>query len=109
MIQALEEISRRFHLPIGTFGHAGDGNLHPTILTDRRQKGEWARVEAAPAAIFEQAPELGGTWSGAPGIGTAKSKFLEKEFGRGTILYSKRIKTAVASNNILNSGRIFGE
>jgi glycolate oxidase len=59
--------------------------------------------------MFERAPELGGRWSGAPGIGPAKSKFLEKEFGRGTILYSNRLKTVVASNPILNPGRIFGE
>jgi glycolate oxidase len=55
MIQALEEISRRFDLTIGTFGHAGDGNLHPTILTDKRNKEEWHRVEAAIDAIFDKA------------------------------------------------------
>ncbi|MBI4642214.1 MAG: FAD-binding protein [Deltaproteobacteria bacterium] len=108
MIQALEDISRRFHLPIGTFGHAGDGNLHPTILTDRRNQEEWARVEAAVDAIFEKALELGGTLSGEHGIGTAKSRFLEKEFGKGTILYSKRIKAAVDPHNILNPGKIIG-
>jgi glycolate oxidase len=108
MIQALEEISRRYNLPIGTFGHAGDGNLHPTILTDRRNKEEWHRVEAAVDAIFEKALELGGTLSGEHGIGTAKSRFLEKEFGQGTILFSKRLKAAVDPNNILNPGKIIG-
>jgi len=108
MIQALEDISRRFHVPIGTFGHAGDGNLHPTILTDRRDKEEWARVEAAVDAIFDKALELGGTLSGEHGIGTAKSRFLEKEFGQGTILYSKKIKAAVDPHNILNPGKIIG-
>jgi glycolate oxidase len=108
MIQALEDISRRFDLPIGTFGHAGDGNLHPTILTDRRDQKEWARVEAAVDAIFEKALELGGTLSGEHGIGTAKSRFLEKEFGPGTILFSKKIKAAVDPHNILNPGKIIG-
>jgi glycolate oxidase len=108
MIQALEEISRRFALPIGTFGHAGDGNLHPTILTDRRNREEWARVEAAVDAIFEKALELGGTLSGEHGIGTAKARFLEKEFGKGTILYSQRIKAAVDPKNILNPGKVIG-
>jgi glycolate oxidase len=108
MIQALEDISRRFSLPIGTFGHAGDGNLHPTILTDRRDQKEWARVEAAVDAIFEKALELGGTLSGEHGIGTAKSRFLEKEFGLGTILFSKKIKAAVDPHNILNPGKIIG-
>lgn len=108
MIQALEAISRKYNLPIGTFGHAGDGNLHPTILTDRRDKEEWARVEAAVDAIFEEALKLGGTLSGEHGIGTAKSRFLEKEFGTGTILFSKKIKAAVDPHNILNPGKIIG-
>jgi len=108
MIQALEEISRKFNLAIGTFGHAGDGNLHPTILTDRRNKTEWSRVEAAVEAIFDQALGLGGTLSGEHGIGTAKSRFLEKEFGPGTILYSRRIKAAVDPHNILNPGKVIG-
>jgi glycolate oxidase len=109
MVQTLEEISRRFDLPIGTFGHAGDGNLHPTILTDRRNREEWARVEAAVDAIFARALELGGTLSGEHGIGTAKVRFLEKEFGKGTILYSKRIKAAVDPKHILNPGKVIGE
>jgi glycolate oxidase len=109
MIQALEEISRRYDLPIGAFGHAGDGNLHPTILTDRRNREEWARVEAAVDAIFAKALELGGTLSGEHGIGKAKARFLAKEFGQGTILYSRRIKAAVDPNNILNPGKIIGD
>jgi len=109
MIRALEEISRKFDLTIGTFGHAGDGNLHPTILTDKRNQEEWHRVEAAVEAIFEVALELGGTLSGEHGIGTAKSRFLEKEFGKGTLLYSKRIKAALDPNHILNPGKIIGE
>ena len=109
MIRAIEAISQKFNLPIGTFGHAGDGNLHPTILTDRRNQEEWHRVEEAVEAIFDAALALGGTLSGEHGIGTAKSRFLEKEFGKGTLLYSKRIKAALDPNNILNPGKIIGE
>jgi glycolate oxidase len=109
MIRSLEEISRRFNLTIGTFGHAGDGNLHPTILTDRRNKEEWERVEAAIDAIFDRALELGGTLSGEHGIGLAKSRFLEKETSRATIVYSRRIKAALDPKNILNPGKIIGE
>jgi len=108
MIRALENISRDFNLTIGTFGHAGDGNLHPTILTDRRNKEEWERVEAAIEAIFDRALELGGTLSGEHGIGTAKSRFLEKETSRATIVYSRRIKAALDPKNILNPGKIIG-
>lgn len=109
MVGALEEISRRFDLTIGTFGHAGDGNLHPTILTDRRNQKEWGRVEAAIEAIFDRALELGGTLSGEHGIGTAKSRFMEKETSKATIIYSRRIKSALDPKNILNPGKITGE
>jgi len=107
MVRALQDISRKYDIDIGTFGHAGDGNLHPTILTDRRDKKEWERVESAIEAIFDKALDLGGTLSGEHGTGIAKSCFLEKETGMGTILYSKRIKFALDPNNILNPGKIF--
>jgi glycolate oxidase len=108
MVRAIQEISRTYDLAIGTFGHAGDGNLHPTILTDKRDKAEWARVERAIEAIFDKALSMGGTLSGEHGIGTAKSGFMEKETSPATIVYSRRIKAALDPNNILNPGKIIG-
>lgn len=108
MVRAIQDISRQYDIPIGTFGHAGDGNLHPTILTDRRDKAEWKRVESAIDAIFDKALSLGGTLSGEHGIGTAKSRFLEQETSKATIVYSRRIKAALDPNNILNPGKIIG-
>ncbi len=105
MVRALQAIAKRFELLIGTFGHAGDGNLHPTILTDKRDKSEWQRVEAAIEAIFDEALALGGTLSGEHGIGLAKTRFLEKECGPGTILLSRRIKKALDPNTILNPAK----
>jgi glycolate oxidase len=107
MVRAMQDISRQYGIEIGTFGHAGDGNLHPTILTDRRNRQEWEKVEAAIAAIFDRALELGGTLSGEHGTGIAKSCFLEKETSPATIIYSKRVKAALDPNNILNPGKIF--
>jgi glycolate oxidase len=106
MVRAMQEISRTYEIEIGTFGHAGDGNLHPTILTDRRNQKEWERVEAAIAAIFDRALDLGGTLSGEHGTGIAKSCYLEKETSPATILYSKKIKQSLDPNNILNPGKI---
>jgi glycolate oxidase len=106
MVQAMEDIARRYGLAIGTFGHAGDGNLHPTILTDRRDKNEWQRVESAIDAIFDKALALGGTLSGEHGTGLAKARFLEKETSRATIVYSRKIKLALDPKNILNPGKI---
>ena len=108
MVRALQDISRQYGIEIGTFGHAGDGNLHPTILTDRRNKQEWEKVEAAIADIFDRALDLGGTLSGEHGTGIAKSCFLEKETSPATIIYSKRVKSALDPNNILNPGKIIG-
>ncbi len=109
MVRAMQNIAKEYNISIGTFGHAGDGNLHPTILTDRRDKTEWERVESAIAAIFDRALELGGTLSGEHGTGIAKSAFLEKETGMAAIDYSKRVKGALDPNNILNPGKVIGD
>jgi len=109
MVRTIENIGKRYDLAIGTFGHAGDGNLHPTILTDKRNKEEWKRVEDAIKEIFENALALGGTLSGEHGIGLAKSGFLKNEIGVGAILFSKNIKSALDPKNILNPGKIIGE
>jgi len=109
MVRALQAIAKKYDLSIGTFGHAGDGNLHPTILTDKRDKQEWARVEQAIEAIFEEALKLGGTLSGEHGTGLAKARFLKLETGQGAIDLSKRIKQALDPKNILNPGKIIGE
>ena len=109
MVKALEDISRAHDILIGTFGHAGDGNLHPTILTDRRDKAEWHRVESAIEAIFDKALALGGTLSGEHGTGIAKAGFLEKETSAATIRYSRQIKRALDSKSILNPGKIIGD
>ncbi|MFH1035339.1 MAG: FAD-linked oxidase C-terminal domain-containing protein [Pseudomonadota bacterium] len=108
MIAALGDIARKFDLTIGTFGHAGDGNLHPTICCDQRDHDEWQRVEAAVEAIFDQALALGGTLSGEHGIGLAKSRFLEQETSQATVEWSRRLKRALDPKGILNPGKIIG-
>lgn len=109
MVGALEKIAAKYKLTIGTFGHAGDGNLHPTILTDKRDHEEFKRVEAAIDEIFDVALSLGGTLSGEHGIGTAKSKYMAKEVGQGSILYARKLKKALDPKGILNPGKITGE
>ena len=109
MVRAIGAIGQKYGLDIGTFGHAGDGNLHPTILTDRRDEKQWHRVEQAIAAIFDQALALGGTLSGEHGTGLAKAAFLPNETGTGAIVYARRIKKALDPNNILNPGKILAD
>jgi len=91
---------------MGTFGHAGDGNLHPTILTDERNEAEMERVHQAIDEIFRVAVQLGGTLSGEHGIGIAKQKFLELEFGEVGVEVLRRIKEALDPNYLLNPGKI---
>lgn len=106
MLLALEDIAARYDLTIGTFGHAGDGNLHPTILTDARDKGEMERVHAAVEEIFKKALELGGTLSGEHGIGMAKARFLEWELGTSGLEVLRKIKQALDPDNLLNPGKM---
>lgn len=108
MMKALDEISKKYKLDMGTFGHAGDGNLHPTILCDKRDTEEFHRVELAVDEIFDVALSLGGTLSGEHGIGTAKSKWMEKETSRGTILFSRRLRKALDPKGLLNASKLVG-
>jgi len=105
MIQKVESIGRANDVSVGTFGHAGDGNLHPTILTDERDEEEMKRVEVAIGQLFEAALELGGTLSGEHGIGFCKAPFLVQELGKGSVEIMRRIKRALDPNNILNPGK----
>lgn len=108
MMRALGEIAKKYRVEMGTFGHAGDGNLHPTILCDKRDKEEFKRVEAAIDEIFDVALKLGGTLSGEHGIGTAKAKWMEKETSRGTILFSRRLRKALDPKGLLNPTKLVG-
>ncbi len=108
-IRRIKEISRKYQLPIVIFGHAGDGNLHPNILFDKRDPEQWAKVEQMVAEEFRVALELGGTLSGEHGVGSLKRPYLEQALGLLAIDIQKRIKTALDPNNILNPGKIFPE
>ncbi|QQK78261.1 FAD-binding protein [Salicibibacter cibarius] len=107
MMVHLADIREKYQLSLVVFGHLGDGNLHPNILCDERDKEELERVEKAVGEIFHSALELGGTLSGEHGIGTMKSPFLEKELGPVGVDMMKRVKQSWDPNNIMNPGKIF--
>jgi glycolate oxidase len=96
-----------FDVMIGNFGHAGDGNLHPTCLTDERDSKELEKVHRAFDYIFNEAIKLGGTITGEHGTGLAKKHFLEQIAGPTGVDMMKKIKLAIDQNNILNPGKIF--
>lgn len=106
MMKAVTDIAAKHRVEVGTFGHAGDGNLHPTFLCDKRDADEFARVEAAIDEMFETAISLHGTLSGEHGIGTAKARWMEKETSRGTILFSQRLRRALDPKGLLNPTKL---
>jgi glycolate oxidase len=109
MVRAINEIARKYNVNICTFGHAGDGNLHPTCLTDSRDHDEIERVEQAFSEIFEKAVELGGTITGEHGVGVMKAPYLELKLGKEGMAAMKAIKDAFDPNNILNPGKVFAK
>ena len=109
LVEAVNNIAKKYSIMIGTFGHAGDGNLHPTILTDLRDKKEEERVEKAIEEIFVETIKLDGTLSGEHGIGLTKAKFLKLEVSGEAYKLMKKIKQVFDPNNILNPGKLFIE
>ncbi|HMD60528.1 MAG TPA: FAD-linked oxidase C-terminal domain-containing protein [Opitutaceae bacterium] len=107
MIRFIQEAALRHRLEIATFGHFGDGNLHPTFLTDERDKAEMGRVELAMREIFAEALALGGTITGEHGVGLAKKAFLRGQFGDASYALLKRVKRTLDPDNLLNPGKIF--
>ncbi|MDR2339608.1 MAG: FAD-binding protein [Deltaproteobacteria bacterium] len=105
MVAAVERLAKEHGLEVGTFGHAGDGNLHPTILCDRRDREGFKKVEAMVDGIFTEALALGGTLSGEHGIGIAKAKWLSREENAATIGLSKAIRKALDPRQLFNPGK----
>lgn len=109
MFKRLKEIREKHNVSLVVCGHAGDGNLHPNIIADIRDREEMKRAEKAVEEIFSCAVELGGTLSGEHGIGTMKAPFMEMELGKEGIELMRSIKQAWDPNHILNPGKIFPE
>jgi glycolate oxidase len=109
MVKAINEIAERHELKICTFGHAGDGNLHPTVATDARDHDEMKRVEAAFEEIFAHAIDLGGTITGEHGVGMMKAPYLEWKLGPEGIGAMKMIKQSFDPTNIMNPNKVFAK
>ena len=107
MIRFVDAVAKKYKLRIGTFGHMGDGNLHPTFLTDERNKEEMKRVHEAFEEIFEEAIRLGGTITGEHGIGLAKKDFLPKFAGDAQMRVMRELRQALDPKGILNPGKMF--
>lgn len=107
MVRFIATVAARHKLRVGTFGHMGDGNLHPTFLTDERNQEEMHRVHEAFNEIFGEAIRLGGTITGEHGIGIAKKSFLPQFAGQAQMRVMRELKRALDPNGILNPGKMF--
>lgn len=105
-VKRLKAISQKYGLPIVIFGHAGDGNLHPNILFDKRDPEQMKKLELMVAEEFAVALELGGTLSGEHGVGTLKRPYIEKALGAVSVGIQKKIKQVLDPLNILNPGKV---
>jgi glycolate oxidase len=106
MVEKVQEITARHNVMVGIFGHAGDGNLHPTVLCDERDADEMHRVHAVLEEIFEEAVARGGTITGEHGVGLSKRPFFERFTSPGSLELTRRVRKAVDPNGILNPGKI---
>jgi len=109
LVRAIQASSQKHRVRVGVFGHFGDGNVHPTFLTDERNTEEMHRVELAMREVMEATVRLGGTITGEHGIGLAKKQFLPMQFGEADMRLLATIKAALDPKRILNPGKIFDE
>ncbi len=107
MVSFIAGVAARHRLQIGTFGHLGDGNLHPTFLTNERDHEEMHRIETALEEIVEETIRVGGTVTGEHGVGLAKKGFLKRQLGEGSYELMRTIKHALDPQGLLNPGKIF--
>jgi glycolate oxidase len=106
-IKKLDEISKKSGFAIVLIGHAGDGNIHPSVFTNSREKEDLDRLQDTLTAIFEAALELGGTLSGEHGIGLEKKRLLAKALDPRAIEIMKKFKSVLDPNNIMNPEKIW--
>ncbi len=106
MVERIEAIAERHGVVCATFGHAGDGNLHPTIVFDPAEDGVTAAAHAAFDEVFAAALDLGGTITGEHGVGAAKRAWLGRRLGDDQVDLLRRIKTAFDPAGILNPGKL---
>ena len=107
LIEGSERIANRLGLTVAVVGHAGDGNMHPTIVYDASSPDETRRAHEAFDEILEVGLGLGGTVTGEHGIGRIKQDWLEREIGEVGIDVHRRLKAALDPENLFNPGSMF--
>ncbi len=107
MVAFIQDLAQRHNLRVGIFGHMGDGNLHPTFLTNEKDIAEMHRVELAMGEIFAETGRRGGTITGEHGVGLAKKKFLPDSVGATNMKIMRQLRRVLDPKGILNPGKMF--
>jgi glycolate oxidase len=107
LLRAIERIAAAHRVRVATFGHAGDGNLHPNLIFDRDDPEAARLTHEVRDEIFRAALDLGGTVTAEHGIGAARLEWLPIQRGEGAVAVMRAIKTALDPLGILNPGRVF--
>ena len=107
LLRAIERIAAANHVRTATFGHVGDGNLHPNFIFERDDPEAAALTERTRDEIFREALALGGTVTAEHGIGIARRSWLPVQRGAEAVQVMRSIKAALDPLGILNPGRMF--
>ncbi|CAA9288591.1 MAG: Glycolate dehydrogenase, subunit GlcD [uncultured Chloroflexi bacterium] len=107
VLRTVDEVSRKYDIPIANVFHAGDGNLHPCLVFDQRIPGDTQKVVAAGADILRKCVEVGGTLSGEHGVGLEKQAYMSWVFSEQDFDAMHRLKRAFDPDERLNPGKIF--
>ncbi len=105
LLVGIQEISKKHGIRVATFGHAGDGNLHPQILYDEYDPDQVERTHRVEEEIFRLAISLNGTLSGEHGIGISKANYMTLEHDPVEMDLMRRIKKTLDPHNIMNPGK----
>lgn len=106
-LEGFKTIGEKYGHRIVCFGHAGDGNIHVNVMTDKKDAARLAKAEEAVREVFRLVLELGGTISGEHGVGISKRQYLTMELTEGEIELLKKVKKIFDPLGILNPGKIF--
>ncbi|RMG73872.1 MAG: glycolate oxidase subunit GlcD, partial [Nitrospirae bacterium] len=107
MIEFLERLSEENNIPIASFGHAGDGNIHVNIMADASDEEQYRRATSLVREIFKETLRLGGSISGEHGVGLSKADYIEMEIHNNELDLMRGIKRLFDHKMLLNPGKVF--
>jgi glycolate oxidase len=107
MLEYIEQVSRRYGLRVGNIFHAGDGNLHPLLMFDARNKDQSKNVVKAAQEIIVKCVEMGGSITGEHGVGMEKNELMPLLFSADDLEMMGRIKNVFNPNGSFNPGKVF--